>query len=89
MGRWVDSWRQNGLVNLWIGEVVVLGADGPLPRDRPVERFVGVPGMSAICRHPALDLDITLKTRVVQLERLEDRWRLLSGCAVAGQILRQ
>ena len=76
--RWVDSWRHDGLVAKWEGRVEVLGDDAGRGRREGPERFVGVPGMNAVCRHVAADLDVTCETRVGRLERAGARWRLSS-----------
>ena len=76
--RWVEAWRQDGLVAPWDGKIVVLDDEGRRPSGSRTERFVGVPGMSAVCRHLATDLDVTLETRVERIERRSGRWRLAS-----------
>ena len=52
-------------------------------KDRPARgatrRFVGVPGMSAVCRHLAEGLEVVLETRVAGPERAGGRWRLASA----------
>ena len=45
-------------------------------KDDSTERWVGVPGMSAICGHLANGLDVTYGSRIVHLEHRDDRWRL-------------
>lgn len=76
--RQVESWRQVGCVATWKGKITVLDAGGVRSKESNIERFVGVPGMNAICRHLAVDLDVTLETRVDSLEHVGDRWRLTS-----------
>ena len=78
----VESWRRDGLVSPWEGKIAVLGDGAEGSRDRDTRRFVGVPGMNAICRHLASDLDVTLETRGAGLERVEGRWHLRSDRGV-------
>jgi len=75
-GRWVDSWRDHGLVARWTGRIAVLREGTVDPESGGTERYVGVPGMNAICRHLANDLDVQWRTRVARIDRDGDRWRL-------------
>ena len=62
--RCVRSWQQDGIVAHWGGKIGVL-TNGDLewqPKTTP--RFVGVPGMNAVCRHLAADLKTQFRTRV-------------------------
>jgi hypothetical protein len=74
--RWVQSWLDDGLVAPWTGRVVALERGAVGPESDRTERYVGVPGMNALCRHLAEDLDVTWRTRVSRVERDGDRWRL-------------
>jgi predicted NAD/FAD-dependent oxidoreductase len=74
--RCVESWREDGFVARWTGRIAVLGARGVEPKDGDTDRFVGVPGMNAVCRHLAEDLDVRWRTRVARIEHDGDRWRL-------------
>jgi len=74
--RSVESWENDGLVTRWSGALAVL-RDGQIKlKHDATERWVGVPGMSAVCRRLAADLDVTYGSRIVQLERRDNRWRL-------------
>jgi predicted NAD/FAD-dependent oxidoreductase len=74
--RQVAAWREEGVVSLWPARIAVLETRQVEPKDGDTERFVGVPDMNAVCRHLAEDLDVTWRTRVTQIERDGDRWRL-------------
>ena len=81
--RLVDGWLQDGVVARWEPRAVVLGPDGP--RDAPPkERLVGVPGMSAVPRALAEDLDVRRSARVTALRRADDAWWVHEGEAVHG-----
>ena len=82
--RYVDSWLHDGVVAAWQGRIAVLehgevqeyksaGEDGGMCR------YVGVPGMNAICKHLARDLDVRLQTQVHRLENSNGRWELFDG----------
>ncbi len=80
--RWVDAWRQDGIVAKWAGQVVVLAEDKRTQKAGDPDRFVGVPSMSAICRYLASGQRVAFQTRVDGIERAGDRWRLVSGDGV-------
>lgn len=75
---YVASWREQGLVAPWQGSIAV-ARDGhiTLKTDNP-ERLVGVPGMSALGKHLASDLNLTLRTRIQRLHRDDQQWQLHS-----------
>jgi hypothetical protein len=72
----VRAWSDRGLVRPWDGRIVVLD-EGSIQRvSDSTERWVGVPGMNAVCRHLADGLDIDFDTRIVHAERNGGRWHL-------------
>jgi predicted NAD/FAD-dependent oxidoreductase len=73
---WAAAWRRDGLVAPWTGRIAVLDDGVKATKAGDTERLVAVPGMSALCRHLARDLDVRYETRVDVLERTADRWRL-------------
>ena len=66
-GRWVDSWRQLGVVGQWQGRIGILEHGVFSAEKNRHSRFVGVPGMSALAGHLAKDLPIQLNTPVEQI----------------------
>lgn len=74
----VELWQEQGWVAEWEhalatcdnGEVALLQNDTP--------RYVGVPGMNAMVRGFAEDVDVQLATKITGLERDEEDW-VLSG----------
>ena len=77
-GRYVKSWIDDGIVARWQAPVVVLKHGRIEEPTEETERFVALPGMNAICRHLATDLDVRLETRVLPLQRRDRVWRLES-----------
>ena len=65
----VSAWVDAGIVAEWKGRLAVVDGQGLTPKSRGVARFVGVPGMSAICRHLARGLDVTYRAQVSSLAR--------------------
>jgi predicted NAD/FAD-dependent oxidoreductase len=74
--RQVESWRRDGLVARWPGTIAVLDSGNMVIKGDETERNVGVPGMNAVCRHLAADLDTTFQTRIAALERVGEQWRV-------------
>ena len=74
--RYVTSWLQDGFVERWDGRIVSLEGGQVEEKHHAVERFVGVPGMNAICRHLAKDVNVLLETRVARVTRADDSWQL-------------
>jgi photolyase PhrII len=76
--RWVRMWEARGLVAPWAGTVVKLGAEGAAPQDTTAcDRYVGVPGMSALAKHLAADLHVKTGHIVDQLRMDNGRVALL------------
>jgi photolyase PhrII len=76
--RYVDSWIEDQIVGRWNGRVKILER-GELRDERAAtQRFVGVPGMSSLCKHLGRDLPIHLSTRIAGLDRVSGGWTLLS-----------
>jgi renalase len=74
--RWVDRWHQEGLVERWNGTIAVLDRGAIDVKSDTTRRFVGVPGMNAVCRHLAVGLDVSYRIEVGGLERNEAGWTL-------------
>ncbi len=91
----VQVWRAQGVVRPWRPRLGIIDdAEHPASM-RGGERWVGVPGMSAIARHEAERLDdCRFDWRVQQVERRGERWRVsgVSGpeqdtVSVSGDVL--
>ncbi len=51
MERLVARWQEQGVVQPWRGRIVALEKDGDVRDSGTKTRFVGTPGMSALCNH--------------------------------------
>lgn len=80
--RYVDAWHDFGIVETWNRKIVELDGETITDRDSS-NRFVGVPGMNAICKHLARDVKVVGKTKIDGLERT-DRWQLSAAGESAG-----
>lgn len=78
----VESWRRQGTVAPWTGRIAVVER-GAVSRDSSrVPRFVGVPGMNAVCRHLAQGLDVSYGIRIESLGREVEKWSLKAADGV-------
>jgi renalase len=74
----LQPFLDNGVVSEWSGKLVYL-EEGKKPRKRMwfEPHYAAIPGMNALCRALAADLDIVLNTEVAPLgERGADGWQL-------------
>jgi predicted NAD/FAD-dependent oxidoreductase len=72
----VATWRAAGLVAPWEGTIAVLDRGEFEFKDDRTDRVVAVPGMNAVCRHLAADLEVRYQHRIVDLERGDGAWWL-------------
>ena len=78
--RHVVSWRERGLVEAWDARIAVIDRKGIEAYEGTEERFVAVPGMSAICKEMARDLpDCRLAWQVAEARYDGGQWTLESG----------
>ena len=69
----VDSWQHAGLVQRWNGRIVSRHDQNTEQDKSSTARFVACPGMNAICRHLAENLDIRTNTRVAPPTRCQGK----------------
>ena len=74
----VHAWNERGLIAPWNGTLVTYEAGTQRPAAARGQRWVGVPGMSAIGKHLGDGLDVTTETTVSQLQKEGSRWRLVA-----------
>lgn len=77
MAEWVEHWKTAGVVAPWEGRVGSLSAGHWTPTKSATTRYVGVPGMSAMAKHLAADLDVVLQALVTKVARDGQGWRLI------------
>jgi predicted NAD/FAD-dependent oxidoreductase len=73
----VDSWQHAGLVQRWTGRIASLHNQNTEHDKSSTARFVACPGMNAICRHLAENLDVRTNTRVAPPTRGRGKWLVL------------
>jgi predicted NAD/FAD-dependent oxidoreductase/deoxyribodipyrimidine photolyase len=78
----VETWIEQGLAARWPAPLVQIGPAGVAAKTDQPERFVFVPGMSAIGRHLAKDLSIRGDLRIARVESRPAGWELID---TAGQ----
>lgn len=74
-GRQLQQWLDAGLVQPWRPRLAVIGDKSAHHDPEEVSRFVAAPGMNAVCRHFAADLDCRFEQRVSTL-RFDREWQL-------------
>ncbi len=72
----LDRWLQTGIVAPWRAAIVEIKDGEILAEKSEVTRYVGVPGMSSICRSLAEELTISFETRIAAPRRTADGWEL-------------
>ncbi len=75
VGRWVDA----GVAAPWAPRLQVLGDESLHAPDPALERFVGLPRMTAPARFMATELDVRTQSTIVRIERRTDGWHLRSA----------
>lgn len=81
--RVVADWCRRGVAARWEAPVITL-ANGVRGEARgESERYVGVPGMSALARDLAAGLDVACEQRIERIERSPGSWRLISDAGRA------
>ena len=87
-GRFVASWREDGVVQPWTARIrAVDNRGGAMREPEPVERFVGTPSMSAIAQHLARDFEVRASHRIDVVERRGGSYLLRGTVAPAGTTL--
>ncbi len=80
--QYVQSWIDIGLVVPWKSRIVVLDK-GVIKAEKTGDtRYVGIPGMSSIGKHLAVDLNVQLQTQVSAATRSGSRWVLAGDAGV-------
>lgn len=72
----VARWCAEGVAARWDGRILAVDADGLRTPDPTLERFVGVPRMTAPAARLAASLDLALQCEIRELRRDPDGWRL-------------
>jgi predicted NAD/FAD-dependent oxidoreductase len=81
--RRVEAWIEQGIVAEWTGQIVTIEGAMVRPKTEQPQRYVGVPGMTAIARHLAAHLHVGLETRIVRLDPVDESWQITDA---AGQM---
>jgi photolyase PhrII len=74
--RHLQAWLEEGRVARWSARIVKLNHSGMVTESEAAERFVAVPGASALARHLATDLDVRTGCEVAGAVRTDAGWRL-------------
>lgn len=74
---WLRVLRRDGLVAPWTGKIGALNRGAIKLEAAGPDRYVGVPGMNAVCRQLADGLDVSYGFPVSRIEREIERWRVI------------
>ena len=75
-GGFVRTWIDAGVCTHWSARCATWDGHALAESTPPSALIVGTPGMSAVCRHLARDLDVRSRTSVTELASTGDGWRL-------------
>lgn len=75
----VERWVRAGAAATWAPRLQVLGGAVERVPDAALERFVGVPTMTAPARRLAQSLSLVARTTITDLRRAADGWQLLTA----------
>ena len=74
----VHEWQKQGLVASWNGKLAVIDEHGLREAGQDTERFIGIPGMSAVCRGLSEQIhDIRFNWKAERMQRTELGWQLI------------
>ena len=75
--RYVRSWARDGVVSPWEGRIVTLRNGEVVDEKSGTQRFVATPGMNAIGKHLARELNLQVNTKVEAVRRQQDHCQLI------------
>jgi renalase len=75
----VERWARAGVAGTWAPRLQVLGGSFERVPDAALQRFVGIPAMTAPARDLAQALSLAKETTITQLQREAHRWQLLTA----------
>ena len=73
--HFIKAWCREGIVAPWGGRIVAW-EKGVVSHKIGTERFVAVPGMNALCKSLAREIDVVLNCRVAPPRRTQGQWEL-------------
>ncbi|MGF1527688.1 MAG: FAD-dependent oxidoreductase [Candidatus Competibacterales bacterium] len=76
MARYREAWLQAGVIAPWQGRWAKVTDGQVTPTPDQQQRYVGVPGMSALAKHLARDLEVVTQAKIHHLEASGKGWRL-------------
>ncbi len=72
----VNQWERAGTVARWAGRVVAISREQAF-KQSPHPRYVGVPGMNAMCKALAMDVDCRYRHHVTELSYQGRAWQVV------------
>jgi renalase len=75
----VERWQQAGVAGVWAPRLSMFDGDSPEEREPTVERFVGMPTMTAPARYLASTLAVHARTNIQQFRPQAHGWQVFSA----------
>ncbi len=75
----VARWQRAGVAGWWDPRLWLFDGNSPKERESTVERFVGMPAMTAPARYLASTLTVQTATKIQQLRRRARGWQVFSA----------
>ncbi|WP_339745461.1 FAD-dependent oxidoreductase [uncultured Rubinisphaera sp.] len=85
----VEKWIQQNVVAIWEGPFVSLEQGEISAAPGQDSRYVGTPGMNALCKAFAKDLEIHCSQRVSQMIKSGSSWKIVTDELTSNQITEQ
>ena len=73
----VAEWQRQGVAARWQGRIANISNGKIEPKREDTPRFIGVPGMNAVCKQLAEGLEVRCQTKVSPPRREGDSWNLI------------
>ncbi len=77
----VAEWRNQGVVDIWQGRIVVIDSGVVRDLNETRERLVGTPGMNSIGKHLAQNLYVRNNAEIKRIERSNEQWFLIDDAS--------
>ncbi|HMO50076.1 MAG TPA: FAD-dependent oxidoreductase [Kiritimatiellia bacterium] len=77
--RYVNAWTEQGIVSPWNARRASCRHGVVSAVEDEITRYVGVPGMNAVARHLAKDMDVQLGVTITGIEPDARGWRLIGA----------
>lgn len=82
--RYVEAWMEFGIASIWPARRAAIQNGVISPVEDEVIRYVGVPGMNAVARHLAKELDVRQAVVAEGITAVDGGWTIQSNANLSG-----